>query len=175
MRSGGDFVVIWGSRSQDGDDDGVFAREFTASGALMTTEFQVNTYTTGYQSRIRGRNRRCGQLRRRPGRAHTTDRTTVYSRSGSKRDRGGVDRRRRHLAWPTPLADGILMLRYLFGFRGATLTDGAVAGNCTRCMAPEIEAFIEALTRNVDPRSAGRGWIRLASGRSPKDLLPFLP
>jgi hypothetical protein len=35
------------------------------------------------------------------------------------------------------LTDGILILRYLFGFRGATLIDGAVAPDCTRCTAPE--------------------------------------
>jgi hypothetical protein len=41
------------------------------------------------------------------------------------------------------LTDGILILRYLFGFRGATLIDGAVAPDCTRCTAPEIEAYLE--------------------------------
>ena len=44
-----------------------------------------------------------------------------------------------------PLADGLLFLRYLFGFRGATLIAGAVAGDCTRCTAAEIEAFIDGI------------------------------
>ena len=45
-----------------------------------------------------------------------------------------------------PLTDGLLLLRYLFGFRGATLVNGAVdLANCTRCTAAEIEAYIEAL------------------------------
>jgi hypothetical protein len=43
------------------------------------------------------------------------------------------------------LTDGILILRYLFGFRGATLIDGAVAPDCTRCTAAEIEAWLEGL------------------------------
>jgi hypothetical protein len=43
------------------------------------------------------------------------------------------------------LTDGILILRYLFGFSGATLIDGAVAPDCTRCTAPEIEAYLENL------------------------------
>jgi hypothetical protein len=43
-----------------------------------------------------------------------------------------------------PLSDGLLLLRYFFGFRGATLITGAVGVGCTRCDAPSIEAFIEA-------------------------------
>ena len=41
-----------------------------------------------------------------------------------------------------PLTDGLLLLRYLFGFRGATLVTGAVASGCTRCAAPAIESHI---------------------------------
>jgi hypothetical protein len=44
-----------------------------------------------------------------------------------------------------PLTDGLLTLRYLFGFRGATLITGAVAGNCTRCTAVAIEAYLASL------------------------------
>jgi hypothetical protein len=40
------------------------------------------------------------------------------------------------------LTDGLLILRYLFGFTGTLLTQGAVGANCTRCTAPEIEAFL---------------------------------
>jgi hypothetical protein len=40
------------------------------------------------------------------------------------------------------LTDGILMIRYLFGFRGDVLCDGAVAADATRD-CPEIEAYIE--------------------------------
>jgi DNA-binding beta-propeller fold protein YncE len=42
-----------------------------------------------------------------------------------------------------PLTDGLLLLRYFFGFRGATLVSGAVdLASCTRCTAVEIEEFI---------------------------------
>lgn len=44
----------------------------------------------------------------------------------------------------TALTDGLLLLRYFFGFRGLTLITGAVGPGCTRCTAPEIEAFIAA-------------------------------
>ena len=41
------------------------------------------------------------------------------------------------------LTDGLLIIRYLFGFRGQTLIADAVAPDCTRCTAPEIEAYIQ--------------------------------
>ena len=42
------------------------------------------------------------------------------------------------------LTDGLLTLRYHFGFRGATLIAGALGPNCKRCTAPLIEAFLAA-------------------------------
>jgi DNA-binding beta-propeller fold protein YncE len=48
-----------------------------------------------------------------------------------------------------PLTDGLLLLRYLFGFTGATLVSGAVdVVNCTRCTAAVIEAYLGALIAN---------------------------
>jgi hypothetical protein len=44
-----------------------------------------------------------------------------------------------------PLTDGLLILRYLLGFRGTTLISGAVGGCCTRCSAAQIEAYIAGL------------------------------
>lgn len=44
------------------------------------------------------------------------------------------------------LTDGLLLLRYAFGFRDAALIAGAVdLASCTRCTADEIETFIEEL------------------------------
>lgn len=43
--------------------------------------------------------------------------------------------------------DGRLLLRHLFGFHGATLTQGAVASGATRSTAEEIGAWIEGLKR----------------------------
>jgi len=45
----GDFVVVWTSYSQDGYTDGVFGQRFASGGGFVGTEFQVNTYTPGYQ------------------------------------------------------------------------------------------------------------------------------
>ena len=38
------------------------------------------------------------------------------------------------------LTDGLLIIRYAFGFSGQSLIDGAVQANCQRCSAAEIEA-----------------------------------
>jgi hypothetical protein len=45
----GDFVVVWESYYQDGDDFGVFGQRFASDGTPKGTEFQVNTYAYGYQ------------------------------------------------------------------------------------------------------------------------------
>ena len=45
------FVVTWESYSQDGSGGGIFAQRFDSLGARLGTEFQVNTFTTGYQGR----------------------------------------------------------------------------------------------------------------------------
>jgi hypothetical protein len=42
------------------------------------------------------------------------------------------------------LTDGLLLLRYLFGFRGATLINGTVSPDCTRCTAQAIESYLAA-------------------------------
>jgi DNA-binding beta-propeller fold protein YncE len=45
------------------------------------------------------------------------------------------------------LTDTLLLFRYTFGFRGATLVADALDhAHCTRCTALEIEAFIQVLT-----------------------------
>lgn len=41
------------------------------------------------------------------------------------------------------LTDGLLLIRYLFGFTGNTLTDGAIGSGCTRCDAEEITALLQ--------------------------------
>ena len=43
------------------------------------------------------------------------------------------------------LTDGLLVIRYLFGFRGESLTAGAVAPDAQRRTPEDIEAFISAL------------------------------
>ena len=44
------------------------------------------------------------------------------------------------------LTDGLLLVRFGFGFTAAALVNGAVnTDGCTRCTAPAIEAYIESL------------------------------
>jgi len=45
----GNFVIAWNSYGPDGDGEGVFAQLYDASGVARGSEFQVNTFTTGYQ------------------------------------------------------------------------------------------------------------------------------
>jgi hypothetical protein len=45
----GSFVVVWHSYGQDGSGYGVFGQRFNASGLPQGSEFQVNSYTTGFQ------------------------------------------------------------------------------------------------------------------------------
>jgi len=47
----GNFVVVWSSYGQDEDQFGVFARRYESNGTAIGAEFQVNSYTTGYQYR----------------------------------------------------------------------------------------------------------------------------
>jgi hypothetical protein len=50
-----------------------------------------------------------------------------------------------------PLTDGLLLLRYTFGFRGGALISGAVASQCERCTADQIEAYLATLIDQPSP------------------------
>ena len=50
MDADGDFVVTWESAFQDGNNYGVYAQRYNASGVAQGSEFRVNAYTTGFQS-----------------------------------------------------------------------------------------------------------------------------
>ena len=43
------------------------------------------------------------------------------------------------------LTDGLMLLRYLFGLRGDSLTTNAIGSNAKRMQAPQIEAYIQSL------------------------------
>jgi hypothetical protein len=49
MDSDGDFVVVWGSNSQDGSGYGIYGQRYNGSGTAQGSEFRVNTYTTSGQ------------------------------------------------------------------------------------------------------------------------------
>ena len=42
------------------------------------------------------------------------------------------------------LTDGLLLLRYLFGFEGATLIEGAIRDGAERTRAADVESFIKS-------------------------------
>lgn len=50
MSASGAFVVVWQSEGQDGSSGGVFGQRFGSAGAPLGGEFQVNTFTPGWQS-----------------------------------------------------------------------------------------------------------------------------
>jgi len=45
----GDFVIAWESNGQDGSNFGVYAQRYNADGVAQSSEFRVNTYTSGTQ------------------------------------------------------------------------------------------------------------------------------
>jgi hypothetical protein len=49
-----------------------------------------------------------------------------------------------------PLTDGVLVLRYLFGFTGPVLAAGAVGANCTRCDGPAVQTYLSGLGLVLD-------------------------
>ncbi|MEY2892552.1 MAG: hypothetical protein RJA98_2460, partial [Pseudomonadota bacterium] len=53
LDASGNFVVVWTSKDQDGDGDGVYARRFAADGTALTGEIRVNASTAGDQNGAR--------------------------------------------------------------------------------------------------------------------------
>ncbi len=144
MASAGSFVVTWRSFVQDGSEAGIFARRFDAGGIAQGAEFEVNTHTMGFQGR--------------PAIDMTSAGGFVvawdsYEQDG---DSGGVFAQRYQAPLAIldidgngsvgPLTDGLLAIRFLFGFTGSTLTLGAIdALACTRCTAQDVEAYLATL------------------------------
>ena len=142
MEQDGDFVIAWDSVQIAGASQDVFAQRFGASGAREGGELRVNSTLTSFQSN--------------PGAsADPRGRGLVVAWIGDLADTGSTEVFAQRFGSVTtdidangefsPLTDGLLYLRYLFGFRGDALIDGAVANDCGRCTAPEIEAFIDSL------------------------------
>ena len=48
--SDGGFLISWTSQNQDGDGYGIYAQRYDAAGAVVTAEFQVNTFTGSNQN-----------------------------------------------------------------------------------------------------------------------------
>jgi hypothetical protein len=56
-----------------------------------------------------------------------------------------------------PLSDGLLVLRWLFGFSGDTLTAGVVGQACSRCSAGAIESYLASIQEQLDIDGNGGG------------------
>jgi hypothetical protein len=50
MGSGGDFVIVWESMTQDGSGKGIFGKRYDAFGVAVGAEFLVNSYTLNDQA-----------------------------------------------------------------------------------------------------------------------------
>ena len=138
----GDFVVVWTSELQDGSGYGVFARRFRDDGALRTAELLANRFTSGSQ--------------RTPSVAADDDGDflVAWQSEGQDGSQTGVFAQRFGVAALIdvdgngaylPLSDGVLLLRFAFGFSGDTLVEGAVGLGCTRCDAPSITAYLQSM------------------------------
>jgi hypothetical protein len=131
----GAFVVTWHGR-YDGFGEGVLARQFDSSGAAVGDQFQVNTLTSSIEIR--------------PAIAMDAkgDFVVAWESSPGLWARRFVRVRVLDVDADGQIAalnDGLLALRHLFGFSGASLTAGAVGGNCTRCDAAAIGSYLASL------------------------------
>jgi hypothetical protein len=139
----GDFAVTWSSYSQDGSNYGVFGRRFDSAGVPQAAEFRVNSYTPSQQIA--------------PSIEADDDGDFVvtwisYDQDG---DQGGIFAQRYGKLAVLDidgsgdiraLTDGLLVLRFLFGFTGTTLITGAVdVANCSRCTAGDIQIYLATL------------------------------
>jgi hypothetical protein len=142
----GEFVVAWHVFG-DGSNYGIFARRFSSDGAPLTEELQVNRYTVGHQ------------LGASVGSDSAGDFVIAWNSFTQDGSFYGVFGQR--FAEPAtldvdangsiqPLIDGLLVLRALFGFTGASLTSGAVGNGCTRCDAGAIETYLDGLGLILD-------------------------
>jgi hypothetical protein len=143
MEGDGGFVVTWTSYGQDGSGYGIFARHVSPAGCIDSAELQVNTRVSGNQDH--------SAVGVDPSGGFVVAWKSANQDGG---DEGVFAQRFTKLAildidgdgTTAALTDGLLVLRYLFGFTGATLVAGAVDGtSCTRCTAPSIEGYLQTL------------------------------
>jgi hypothetical protein len=147
----GSFVVTWDSFGEDGYSRGVFAREFDSSGTPLASAFQVNTYTNATQNLAAIANGVGGFV-------------VVWQSSGQDDgDYGVFAQRLVELAVldidgdgaVEPLTDGLLVLRFLFGFGGTALTNNATGVACARCSAAQIIPYLSGLGMTLDIDGSG--------------------
>jgi hypothetical protein len=145
MDDTGDFVIAWEDDNQDGSnpEPGIFARRFASDGTALAAELQVNSYTVDLQAEVAVAVGGAGDF------------VIAWCSAQQDGDKDGVFGQRFETVFLfdidgdgalEALTDGILALRFLFGFTGTTLTSGAVnTDGCTRCDAAAIEAYLQTL------------------------------
>jgi hypothetical protein len=143
---GGDFVVTWEVYEQDGSGDGVFARRLVAPATLdVDGDGSTDPLTDGllvlrWHFGFTGATLVTGAVdlvdcARCDSTAIAVYLTSIAAQLDIDGDGGNE-----------PLTDGLLVLRWLFGFTGTTLVTGAVdTMNCTRCDAAAIESHLATL------------------------------
>ena len=131
---------------------GARVKRFDSTGARVAAEFMVNTYTSGNQS---GTYAVYGNSAPAVGIDSAGDFVVAWHSNQQDGSGGGIFAQRYAQTAILDidasgaigaLTDGLLVLRFMFGFTGATLTNGAVdLTNCTRCQADDIESYLELL------------------------------
>jgi hypothetical protein len=146
--SDGDFVVAWWSElSQDGDGYAVFAQRFSLP-LLATLDVDGNGVLAPLTDGLlilrdhfgfTGTSLSANAVGANCTRCDGTSITNYLTGLGLVLDidnNGALE----------PLTDGLLVLRFLFGFTGTTLTNNAVAGNCVvRCDPASILTYLQTL------------------------------
>jgi hypothetical protein len=144
----GSFVISWRSFSQDGSLSGIFAQAFDFAANRTGPEFQINTRTASDQIAPRAAVEPSGDL------------VVVWQSNGQDGQQYGVFGQRFAAAARLDvdadgeiqaLTDGLLALRWIFGFSGVTLVSGAVdLSDCERCEAQEIADYIQSIQGLLD-------------------------
>jgi hypothetical protein len=143
----GDFVIAWTTEYQDGNAGAVFAQRFSLP-PLATLDIDGNgileplsdgLLNLRHRFGFSGNSLTTGAVSAGCTRCAAADITAYLNGLGLVLDidnNGALD----------PLTDGLLVLRFMFGFTGSSLTNNAVAGNCvTRCDAATILAYLQTL------------------------------
>ena len=157
MEPDGDFVVVWDSKTGDGDAYGVFGKRFNSAAVAQSADFQINTFTPGYQNR--------------PSVTRAVGESTfvvVWQSGGAQDGYGyGIFAKRFGVqpAGPVldvdgdgvtdPLTDGLLILRWAFSFTGTTLVNGATGMECERCTGEEVKTYLDGVITQLDIDGSG--------------------
>jgi hypothetical protein len=137
----GDFVIAWEGEEQDGSSTGVFARSFNDIGVPQNLETLINTYVTGRQYNAAVSASAAGDFVVAWASPHDGGPNGIFAQRFDVKPLVDVDGDGAYL----PLTDGLLLLRFGFGFTGNTLITGAVGMGCTRCDVPSITKYLRSL------------------------------